>query len=142
MKRRLHILLLAFGATIASAQFTSKEPIINFRLPMFNDDGYKAWEVLGEEGRYLEENRIEITALDLRLLSGDESGALETEITSPLAIVHPQDRTVTGPGAIRAKGTGFALFGENWIYEHDTKTVTVRESVVLTLDGAVGNILK
>ncbi|MGH8019923.1 MAG: hypothetical protein ACREIA_16915 [Opitutaceae bacterium] len=127
---------------VASAQFTSKEPIINFRLPMFNEDGYKSWEVRGSEGRYLEENRIEITELDLQVFSGDEAGEVETTITSPLAIVHPKDRTVAGPGAIHAKGVGFELFGDNWLYEHDAKTVTVNDSVVLTLDGVVGDILK
>ncbi len=142
MKTQLLVSLLGLGAAVASAQFTSKEPIVNFRLPMFNNEGYKAWEVRGAEGRYLEENRIEITALDLQVFSGDEAGRIETTITSPLAIVRPKDRAVTGPGAIRAKGEGFELFGENWLYEHDTKTVTVRESVVLTLDGAIGNILK
>lgn len=142
MKSKFTLLLLGVGAVAASAQFVSKEPIINFRLPMFNEDGYKTWEVRGSEGRYLEENRIEITSLDLRILSGDEAGTLQTEITSPLAIVHPKDRTVAGPGPIRADGQGFELYGEDWLYEHDTKTVTVRRSVVLTLDGNVGDILK
>jgi len=56
--------------------------------------------------------------------------------------VHPKDRTVAGPGPIRADGQGFELYGEDWLYEHDSKTVTVRRSVVLTLDGNVGDILK
>ncbi|HEX9782917.1 MAG TPA: hypothetical protein VGA56_09355 [Opitutaceae bacterium] len=76
MKSKFTFFLLGVGAVAASAQFVSKEPIINFRLPMFNEDGYKIWEVRGSEGRYLEENRIEITSLDLRILSGDEAGTL------------------------------------------------------------------
>jgi hypothetical protein len=144
MKVRSLASLLGLGLVGASAaaQFFSTEPIVDFRLPMFNDEGWRTWEVRGSEGRYIDENRIEITSLDLRLLSGDASATVETAITSPLAVVHPKDRTVTGPGALRATGQGFRLYGEDWLYEHDTKTVTVRHAVVLTLDGTVGDILK
>ncbi|HEX9782916.1 MAG TPA: hypothetical protein VGA56_09350 [Opitutaceae bacterium] len=56
--------------------------------------------------------------------------------------MYPKDRTVAGFGPIRVDGQGFELYGEDWLYEHDTKTVIVCRSVVLTLDGNVGDILK
>ncbi len=141
MKTLLLTCLLALAAPVA-AQVVPNAPIVNFRLPMFNELGYKTWEVNGREGRYINENRVEITSLELKVFTGDASGAIETEITSPLAIVQPGDRVVSGPGQLRVVGRGFEIFGDDWTYEDAGKKLTLRRSVVVTLRSGVGSILK
>lgn len=136
------LLVLIGSSSVARAQFVTSEPILNFRLPMFNDAGFKIWELSGHEGRYRDDNHIEITAVDFKIFSGDEANALQTEITTPLADVRPKDRVVHGPKSVRVVGQGFELFGEDWTYEDATKTVVVRKSVTLTLEGSIGDILK
>lgn len=142
MKRLLALALLVGAGAVAPAQFTPGEPVIDFRLPAFNDAGFLAWEILGSQARAVDAGHIEVTALQVRVLSGTEVQTLETEIQSPLAVVQPKERLVSGAGQIRAVGQGFEIFGEDWSYDFDTKTAVLRRDVVVTLSGDVGDILR
>ena len=144
MTRRIHAsFLLLLAATVAGfAQVATQRPVVNFRLPVFNDQGYRIWELRGGSGRFVDKNHVELTAVRLQILSGDESNTVEWEITSPLATARPDDKIVSGPGQLRVVGRNFELFGDDWTYAHDTKTVVIRKNVVATFSGSIGNILQ
>lgn len=136
------LLLACAGASLARAQFLPTVPVVDFRLPMFDaTTGHKTWEVRGSEGRYIDENHIEISALNLKVFAGDEAATLETEITSPTATVQPRDRLVFGPGQLRIVGTGYELFGDDWTYEGKRKTIVIRRGVVVTFADDIGRLL-
>lgn len=126
----------------AAAQVLPNAPVVNFRLPMFNPEGFKTWELRGSEGRYVDENLVELSNINLRIYSGDEAGILQTEISSPKAIVEIGNRIIRGPETLRVVGNGYEMFGEDWIYEDSKKSIVVTRNVVVTFDSSVGNILK
>jgi hypothetical protein len=144
MKLRLFamVAVVCGAGVVLLAQLTPNASVQDFRLPGFNKGGFKIWESRGSQGRYINENRVEVTALDVKRFVGDEAATLDTEITSPLAIVQPDDKKVFGPGQIRAVGQGWEIFGDDWTYDLDTKTIVIRQHVVVTFAGNIGNILK
>jgi hypothetical protein len=145
MKKRWIIpgVLVAAIATLSAQRFT-EVPIIDFRLPWFNEKtGLKAAELHGKEGRWFQkDSRVEITMLKLMIFDPKDASILEAEITSPLAIVKPDERAVSGPGQLRVEGRSYELYGDDWTYYHDRRTVVIRKDVVATLHFNVGNILE
>jgi hypothetical protein len=148
MKRRLLLFLcagcLVAGAGAVVAQIGSQRPVTNFRLPVFNKQGYRIWEVTGASGRFIDKDNVELTSLRVLVLSGDDAATVQWEISSPQANVHPESRTVSGPGQLRVVGRDppFEIFGDDWTYEHETKTVVIRKKVVATFSGSIGNIIQ
>ena len=80
-------------------------PIVDFRLPVFNEQGFRVWELRGSEAIYDHAaQRAEIKGLRLRVFSGDDRELLENTVESPLAIVKVAERSITGPGMIHLVG--------------------------------------
>jgi hypothetical protein len=145
MKLRWILLTLAATATVTLvAQNFAEVPIIDFRLPWFDEKtGRKAAELVGKEARWFQDdNRVEITLLKLKVFDPKNPAEVEAEISSPLAIVLPDDRTVNGPGQLRVEGRSYELYGDDWTYYHETRTVVIRKDVVATLRFEMGNILE
>ncbi len=150
--------LVAAAAALysASSPILPTAPIIDFRLPVFNEQGFRIWELRGSEAIYLpEEQRAEIKGLHLRLFSGDDRELVQNEVESPLAIALINDRSVSGPGMIRMtgaeRGREFEVRGEDWTYQETldgpdkkqkTKTVVIRKNVVVTFSEDIGSILR
>jgi hypothetical protein len=132
----------ALAVTIALAQIPAQAPILNFRLPIFNPAGFRAWELRGATGRYVDRDRVELTGVRLQVLSGDEAGTVELEVASPEAIAQPESRMVSGPGQLHVTGRGFELFGNDWTYEDATKTLIIRRDVVTAFKQNIGDILR
>jgi len=163
MKRRhaaLTLVAVALGLLLAHAQtpVMPTAPIVDFRLPVFNEQGFRIWELRGSEAIYdLKAQRAEITGLRLRVFSGDEREAVENTLESPLAIVQIAEgsRTASGPGLIRMvgleSGREFEVRGEDWTFEETTptparpektKSMVIRRDVVVTFAQDIGNILR
>lgn len=132
-------------------------PIIDFRLPVFNEQGYRIWELRGSEAIYdPKAERAEIRGLRLRVFSGDEREIVENIVESPFAIVLRKENSISGPGLIRMTGTAehnreFEVRGEDWTYQETasgpdnprkTKSVVIRKNVVVTFSEDIGNILR
>jgi hypothetical protein len=142
MKRRLLAAAAILCAAALPGQITSPQPVLEFQLPVFNKQGFRVWELRGGSGRYVDPNHIELTAVHLDVFSGDASETVEWTISSPLAIVAPEDRTVSGPGQIHVVGRRFEIFGDDWAYEEARKTVVVRKGVLASFSGSLGNLLQ
>ncbi len=131
-------------------------PIIDFRLPVFNEEGYRIWELRGSEAIYEPQaQRADIKGLRLKVFSGDDRELVENTVESPLAIVLVKERSISGPGMIHLvgaeRGREFDVRGEDWTYQETlpgpdqpqkTKTVVIRKNVVVTFSEDIGNILR
>lgn len=140
----------------ASLPVVPTAPIVDFRLPVFNEQGFRAWELRGSEAIYDPvAQRAEIKGLRLRVFSGDDRELVENTVESPLAIVLVKERSISGPGLIHLigaeRGREFDVRGEDWTYQETvptpenprkTKTVIIRDNVVVTFSQDIGNILR
>ncbi|MBE2215265.1 MAG: hypothetical protein IAE82_15440, partial [Opitutaceae bacterium] len=136
----------------ASTPIIPTAPIVDFRLPVFNEQGYRFWEVRGSEALFdPKEERAEIKSLRLTVYSGDDRGLVENVVESPFAVLERKTLTVSGPGLIRLigyeRGREFEVRGEDWTYQETpptatspekTKSVVIRKNVVVTFAQDIG----
>lgn len=141
-KKLLVCLVPASVALAANTQFSTDKPIVNFRLPVFNAESYRAWMVRGSEGRYLAGNQIGITELTLSIFSGKADEKVDTLILSPNAVVRLDDSIVTGPSALRVISDQFEASGEDWAYSHKDKKILIKKKVRIVLNTEIKDILK
>lgn len=157
-RRALGFLLAAVAALLAGAStpIIPTAPIIDFRLPVFNEEGFRLWEVRGSEAIFDPvQERAEIKSLRLTVYSGDDRGFVENVVESPYAVLLRKELSVSGPGLIRLigyeRGREFEVRGEDWTFQElpatatnpeKTKSVVIRKNVVVTFSQDIGNILR
>jgi len=132
--------LLAFGQS--STRISSDEPILNFRLPIYNAQGFRAWLVRGSEARVAGKNDVDIQELTMTTFSGDARDAIDTVILSPTAKIKPEDRVASSDGAIRVINDKFEATGLGWRYELKEKKVSITRHVRVVLQSEFKDLLK
>ncbi len=124
------------------AQIIPDAPVIDFKLPMFGENGYKIWDLQGDEGRYINAGRIDVINLKLRVYSGDESLALDTTIESPKAIMLIRRNRALSNASIRMLGSNYEIMGSDWIWEGSNRTLKVKKNVRVNFQDRLTDILK
>jgi hypothetical protein len=141
-KKLLVCLLPMSVAFAANTQFSTDQPVVNFRLPMFNAEGYRAWLVRGSEARYGTGDEIGITELSLSIFSGKADEKVDTLILSPSAVVRRADSVVTGASTIRVISDQFEATGTDWSYAHKDKKVSIAKHVRVSFRAEFKDFLK
>lgn len=137
----------------AIAQLTPDAPVSNFRLPMFGETGSLIWDLRGREGRYVNENRVELTGMRLVVYDENQQGRVDSEIISPQAVMRIDenrivgDETITVIGYTREAASGtdrehFRVEGERWRWNGDDKSVEIDENVKVTFFEELTGILQ
>jgi len=135
--------LILFGV-IAFAQ-TPNAPITNFKLPLFNDEGYRTGYLRGEQGIYVSDNEIRILGMELNQYSGDERDAVIGTMESPEALFRIDQnkrRSAAGPGSIKLENDSFVLTGEDWIWQENGNQLVINKKVKIVIFDAIGNVIK
>jgi hypothetical protein len=138
----LLVSLLAAAVLPVLAQLAPTAPIENFRLPMFNQAGFREWDLRGAQGIYRGPERVDVEGMRLRLYSGDEENRLELDVTSPQATMLLQDRRALGSGTVRALGPGYELTGQKWELIVEPRRMVVEGDVRVTFFQDIGDILR
>jgi len=125
-----------------ATEISPDAPIVNFRLPTFTPEGYRAWLVRGSEARMLSKAEIEVRELTMTVFSGNEADRIQTMLLSPQARVFPQPQVVTGDRSIRVIDDQFEATGESWRYEHREKRVSIAKNVRVTFRAELKNLLQ
>ncbi len=131
-------LLLLLISLSARAQMTPQEPIKNFRLPMFGDNGYRTWELCGDEGRYITASKIEVCQMKMRVFSGDAASKIENRIESPLATLFVDKNMAIGESPIQILSDTYRIDGERWFWDGKTRTIVVSRNAKVVFNEGVG----
>lgn len=129
---------------IAFAQ-TPNAPITNFKLPLFNDEGYRTGYLRGEQGIYVSDSEIRILGMELNQYSGDERDAVIGTMESPEALFRldqNKSRSAAGPGSIKLENDSFVLTGEDWIWQEKGNQLVINRKVKIVIFDAIGNVIK
>lgn len=119
---------MAFGLfSVCQAQIVPQQPVKNFHLPMFGENGYRTWELSGEEGRYLSSEKIQVTQMKLRIFSGDAKSTLENRIESPQAMLFVNKNIAIGEGPIQILNDRYRVDGQRWYWDGKNKSVVVSQ---------------
>ncbi|HEX7631158.1 MAG TPA: hypothetical protein VF388_03420 [Lacunisphaera sp.] len=116
LKKFLLGVIPATVALAANTQISTEKPVINFRLPLFNNEGYRVWMIRGSEGRYESADRIAVKELTLSVFSGRADEKVDTLVLSPIAVVNRPESVVTGPSTIRVINDQLEASGIDWKY--------------------------
>jgi lipopolysaccharide export system protein LptC len=136
-------LIAVASAPGAGTQISADKPVINFRLPSFTPDGFRAYLVRGSEGFYMPKtNQINIKELTLTVFSGKADDKVTTLILSPAATVLPNESVVTGDSTIRVINDDFEATGIGWRYAHKEKKTVIQKKVRVTFQAELKNFLK
>ena len=150
MKHRVWATLLLLGAATGLAalhsrlvaEMTPNAPVENFRLPMFNEEGYRSWELQGTKGIYVDGTHVDVIEMNMRVFSGDEANEVQTEITSPDATVLLAENKAIGRNTILISSNDYTITGQNWTWDGDNDSFTIEGDVVVTFFEGIGDILK
>lgn len=144
MKRALSrtVPLLFALAVTAHAQMTPDAPIKNFKLPMFNNAGVKVWDLRGDEARYLNQDRVDLFRMNLKIFETDGSGAVRIEIISPQATVAANQQVVSGSESIQVLNEDFEISGKDYTWRGREMSVTIRDDVRVVFKAPLQDILK
>jgi hypothetical protein len=129
---RAALALTLLGAASAAGQMVPDAPVLNFRLPMFGDDGYRIWDLRGREGRYVSEKQVDVSDMRLLVFSSEEPDRIQTEIQSPRATMLIRDNRACGDHTIKVIGDNFQVQGQRWLWDGDENRVVIDEQVKVT----------
>jgi hypothetical protein len=130
------------GAGERSTALTTDAPVINFRIPTFTKEGgFRSWLLCGGEGRYVNSNELAVTNLTLTVFVGNASNDVDSVFLSPAATAFLDDAQVRGPGLLRVVRRDFEATGEDWLYDHRQKKVSIRKNVRVVFHAELKDIL-
>ncbi|MFT3869597.1 MAG: hypothetical protein QM715_14170 [Nibricoccus sp.] len=149
--RAFTLLLFALSPLLCEAQptaVTANAPIINFKLPELNDDGNRISLLRGNEARRINDNQIDLVAMQYIIFKPDGSNQAETSLLAPTASVFFNQKRykVQGAEGVRIVRDDLDVAGVQWTFETDEKKnrhVVIENNVKVvfrTLN--IGNILK
>jgi len=130
-----------FGAGVSGFN----APVKKFRLPSFNEQGFRTSLLEGDEATMISPSQIDMREMHLTLFSGDENNRVETTLLAPLATVRLLDQNqiaVEGPSSVRLVRSDLDVAGENWSYRHADKRLTIGKKVHVVIHAQLGDILK
>lgn len=104
------------------------EPVRDFRLPMFGEDGFRAWELRGDSGHFQRDRTLAVEGLDLRVF-GPRGEGLESRIRSPQAVLAPDESRAWGDSPLLVETDQFELRGEDWTWDGKARRIEVRREV-------------
>ena len=145
--KRLSVLILPLAAGVAALAATTQiapdKPVVNFRLPNFTPEGFRAWLVRGSEAYYLpKQNQIDVKELTLSVFSGKSDGKLVTMVLSPSAKVLPTEAIVTGDSTIRVINDEYEATGIGWRYTYKDKKISIHKKARVSFTAEFQDILK
>ena len=120
------------GQGVPHAQMVPDAPIENFRLPMFGDDGYRAWDLRGDQALYISANQVDVLGMLLHVYAGGAEERVRIRIESAEAHVHIDRNEAHGDKRITVSGDNYTAKGEEWSWLPDDDRILIRRNVQVT----------
>ena len=131
--------LLIFSAV---AQIHPDAPILDFRLPMFGESGYKIWDLKGRELHYKSDDQLEVIGMKLTIYRGDAALTRDSEFISPQAMIYLSKRIARGDSALTVRGPNFIIKGRHWLWDGDERRIYIGQGVRVTFFDDISSLLK
>lgn len=141
-RNALLALASALMAALALGQMRPGTPVVRFKLPLFNELGFRSWYLRGEKGIYDNENQIRIEDMTISQYSADGKDLLVSRMKSPEATFLLNDSRAYGPGRLEVESAAFKVTGQDWNWDGKLKEINIKKDVHVVINGEIGNILK
>jgi hypothetical protein len=117
-------------------------PVTDPVISTFTKEGYRSWLLRGTQCRFVTQNQLEFTNLNLTVFVGDASNHIDSIFLSPEATAWVDQARVSGPGTVRVITDSFDATGADWSYDHRQKKVSIRKSVRVVFHVPLQSILR
>jgi len=117
------------------------DPVLDFRLPRFSDNGYAQWILRGGQGIYDSDAQVRVKEMSLRIYSGDERKVLEMTIDSPEATLLIKENRAVSDSPIEIIGSNFKVFGTGWTWDGTRKEIEVKSDVTVEFSQEIVGML-
>lgn len=129
--------LFLYTLPLSAQTHFSSAPILEFKLPMFSEKGYKIWDLYGSEGHYLSENELEVFDIRLKTFSNNSNNTLEATFESHKAILALKMNQVSSNEKITIKNPKYTITGIGWFWEGTSKKLTINTQVKATFQSSL-----
>ncbi len=140
--RRSFVLALAIVLASLALGQALNAPVENFKLPLFNEQGFRAWYLRGKQGIYTAEKEVKIVGMDLQQYSGNEADQVIALMKSPEANMRLNPLVASGPGEIQIESDLFKAVGEDWIWQGSEKRLIINNNIKVVINAEIGDIIR
>jgi hypothetical protein len=143
---------LLFATTFLSAAVPAQnaapattQPIVakNWSLPLFTKEGHRSMTLRGTKARTVNPTRIDITDLNITTFTGDAAAKVESILLCrELASFYPEEKLVRGTAEVRLVRDDLEITGEQWVYDHGAKKVSIARNTRITFKAQLPDLLK
>ncbi|HVW19996.1 MAG TPA: hypothetical protein VG838_12545 [Opitutaceae bacterium] len=132
-----------FAATPAAPTATGTLGAVNqSTLPVFTKEGYRSLLVRASEMRFISQDRVDTTGLNLSVFTGDATERIETILLSPEATFLRNENVARGEKSVRFIRDDFEASGTRWVYNHGEKRISLDGNVRVVFHAELKDILK
>lgn len=126
-----------FSAALLPGQIRPDQPIRDYRLPFFDEQGRRLWEMRGREGLLLGDDSIRLRESRITIFPAATQRPGETIVSSTSAHLFPETREAQGTEGVSLQhplGEGEA---RTWTYREVDRILTLEGNVTLHLPQAL-----
>jgi hypothetical protein len=129
----LSLLVLSPALSLADSSVTPNAPVINFKLPVLNDQGIRTSLLRGSEARYVDSAHIALSGMQYTTFVEDGSNKVDSTLLAPTADVVIDNNTIKvhGEETVRLIRSDVDVTGEKWTYTHETKNESTPRKIVI-----------
>ena len=120
------------------------EPIINFQLPLFGDDGYKVIDIHGGEGRYISRDHLEVDRLVMKVYNPGDPINPQNVLQTPHANIYPNKNMADGQDYIfiTERDGAYSIIGREWVWHGDEQKLVIESESRVTFRQSFGLALR
>ena len=134
--------LLLLTVSLPAADEPLASPAKNWVLPLFTKEGYRSMTLGGTEVRPVGNNRLDVVDILIRTFTGGANAKLDSMLMSPAATFLLDEKIARGRSAVRLLFDDIEITGEDWIYDHAAKKVSIARHTHITFTAQLPDLIK
>jgi hypothetical protein len=135
MLRALPVLLLLLSSALTAAEsgVAASAPVINFKLPVLNEQGIRTSLLRGSEARYISSTQIDLVGMQYTTFIENTTNEVDTTLLAPTAsvLIDNEKVLVRGNENVRLIRNNVDVTGEQWAYEQSGKKGSTPKKIVI-----------
>jgi hypothetical protein len=117
-------------------------PARNWILPLFTKEGFRQMTIRGDEVRPVNNDRVDITGMNVTVFSGGAGAKVDSVLLSPEATFLLTEKTAHGDKSVRLVRDDVEVSGEGWTYLYNEKKVLISRHAHVVFHSALPDLLK
>lgn len=144
------MILISSALTAAESGVAASAPVVNFKLPVLNEQGIRTSLLRGSEARYISSTQIDLVGMQYTTFIENTTNEIDSTLLAPTAsvLIENEKVFVHGNEKVRLIRKNVDVTGEQWTYEQagkkgsTPKKIVIERNVRVVFQIELKNILK